>query len=182
MTHALLLMDFQNGIVARHDAADALANAGRALETARERGIPVIFVRVAFRAGHPEISPRNKAFAPFAAAGQFVDGDAAADLCADLKPAADEPVVTKKRFSAFAGSDLDVLLRGRGVEHLVLAGVSTSGVVLSTVRQAGDLDYGLTVLSDACADADPDAHRVLLENVFPRQADVMTVDGWISTP
>ena len=63
MTQALLLMDFQNGIVARHNASDALANAGRALATARERGTSVIFVRVAFRAGHPEISPGNKAFA-----------------------------------------------------------------------------------------------------------------------
>ena len=85
MSQALLVMDFQNGIVARHEGADALANVQRALVTARERGIPVFFVRVAFRAGHPEVSPKNKAFAPFAAGGQFVDGDAGADLCAAVE-------------------------------------------------------------------------------------------------
>ena len=52
-------------------------------------------------------------------------------------------------------------------------------MVLSTLRQAADLDYQLVVLEDACADFDPEVHRVLLEKVFPRQADVMTVDDWI---
>jgi nicotinamidase-related amidase len=71
--------------------------------------------------------------------------------------------------SAFTGSDLDVLLRAAGGERIVLAGIATSGVVLSTVRQVADLNYRITVLSDACADADPEVHRVLMEKVFPRQ-------------
>jgi len=65
------------------------------------------------------------------------------------------------------------------VRTLVLAGIATSGVVLSTLRQAADLDYGLVVLRDACADADEEVHRVLLDKVFARQADVLTVDEWI---
>ena len=85
----------------------------------------------------------------------------------------DEPLVMKRRVSAFTGSDLEVL-RGLGARHLVLVGIATSGVVLSTVRQATDL----TVLADACTDADPEAHRVLTETVFPRQATVTTVAGW----
>ncbi|MGA2932584.1 MAG: isochorismatase family protein, partial [Acidimicrobiales bacterium] len=87
-------------------------------------------------------------------------------------------VVTKRRVSAFAGSDLDVVLRARGARTLVLAGIATSGVVLSTLRQAADLDYGLVVLRDGCADADEEVHRVLLDKVFARQADVLTVDEW----
>jgi nicotinamidase-related amidase len=51
-------------------------------------------------------------------------------------------------------------------------------VVLSTLRQAADLDYGLIVLADACLDADPEVHRVLTEKVFPRQAEVSTVAQW----
>lgn len=74
-----------------------------------------------------------------------------------------------------------MLLRGAGADSLVLAGISTSGVVLSTVRQAADLDYRLTVLADACADGDHEVHRVLLEKVFPRQAVVTTTDEWAST-
>jgi len=82
--------------------------------------------------------------------------------------------------SASAGSDLEVLLRGLGAGTLVLAGIATSGVVLSTLRQAADLDYRLVVLADACLDADPEVHRVLTEKVFPRQADVLTVDEWVA--
>ena len=93
----------------------------------------------------------------------------------------DDIVVTKLRVSAFAGSDLEVLLRGLEVRDLVLAGIATSGVVLSTLRQAADLDFGLTVLSDACADGDPEVHRVLLEKVFPRQADVVTTAEWTAS-
>ena len=88
-------------------------------------------------------------------------------------------MVVKKRVSAFAGSDLDVVLRSLGVTHLVLCGIATSGVVLSTLRQAADLDFALTVLRDGCADRDPEVHRVLLEKVFPRQADVVTTDEWL---
>jgi len=61
----------------------------------------------------------------------------------------------------------------------VLTGVSTSGVVLSTTREATDKDYKLTILSDGCADADAEVHRVLTTKVFVRQADVLTVDEWI---
>jgi nicotinamidase-related amidase len=89
--------------------------------------------------------------------------------------------VVKRRVSAFSGSDLDVVLRANAISTLVLAGIATSGVVLSTLREAADRDFGLVVLSDACADRDPEVHRVLLEKVFPRQADVLTVDAWTAS-
>jgi len=71
-----------------------------------------------------------------------------------------------------------VVLRAGGTGHLVLAGIATSGVVLSTLRQAADLDYRLTVLADGCLDADPEVHEVLLQKVFPRQAEVTSIAGW----
>jgi nicotinamidase-related amidase len=80
----------------------------------------------------------------------------------------------------FAGSDLDMVLRAGGIHSLVLAGIATSGVVLSTLRQAADLDYRRTVLADGCLDADPDVHRVLLEKVFPRQAEVVAIADWVA--
>ncbi len=97
-----------------------------------------------------------------------------------VAPGPDDVVVVKKRVSAFTGSDLEVVLRSLGVSRLVLCGISTSGVVLSTLRQAADLDYGITVLRDGCADGDPEVHRVLLDKVFPRQADVMTTGEWVA--
>ncbi len=86
--------------------------------------------------------------------------------------------MTKKRISAFAGSDLDVILRGGDVTSVALAGISTSGVVLSTVREAADRDYELTVLEDLCLDGDDEVHRVLTQKVFPRQAEVINSADW----
>jgi nicotinamidase-related amidase len=100
---------------------------------------------------------------------------------ASVAPRGDEPVVSKKRVSAFAGSDLEMILRAGQITSLVLTGIANSGVVLSTLRQAAGLDYELTVLSDACADRDEEVHRVLTEKVFPRQAEVMTVAEWAAT-
>ncbi len=179
----LLLMDFQHGIVERLGAPAVVDAAARAATAARSAGIPVMFVRVAFRPGFPEVSAGNATFSALTAQG----GDAyhqdhpATQVHAALAPRDGEPVVLKRRVSAFTGSDLDVLLRGAGADHLVLAGISTSGVVLSTLRQAADLDYRLTVLADACADPDEEVHRVLTGKVFPRQAVVTTADEWVAS-
>ncbi len=88
-------------------------------------------------------------------------------------------IVTKRRISAFTGSDLEVILRAQNIRHLVLTGISTSGVVLSTLREAADKDYRLTVISDCCADREEEVHRALLQQVFPRQADVIGLEDWI---
>jgi nicotinamidase-related amidase len=176
---ALLIMDVQKGIVSRFgDDAGYLTRLSASASAARGAGIGVIYVVAAFRPGYPEISDRNKSFAAVAGSGRFTDGDPDAPIHPAVVPAAGDVIVTKRRVSAFAGSDLDVVLRAGSVDHLVLAGIATSGVVLSTVRQAADLDYRLTVLSDGCLDGDPEVHRVLTEKVFPRQAEVTTVADW----
>jgi nicotinamidase-related amidase len=149
-----------------------------AITAARGAGVMVGYVTVAFRPGYPEVSDRNKSFSAIAGSGRFTDGDPGTRIPAAVAPAPGEAVVTKRRVSAFAGSDLDVLLSARRTENLVLAGIATSGVVLSTLRQAADLDYRLTVLADGCLDADPEVHRVLLQKVFPRQAEVTTIADW----
>ncbi|MHA6532166.1 cysteine hydrolase family protein [Paenibacillus sp. BAC0078] len=177
---ALLIMDMQNSVVSRFvDNEKALLPFQKAIEAARSHAIAVIYVRVAFRAGYPEISSRNKMFAEIASrAGTAAAPEAAMQISESVQPRPDEPIVTKVRVSAFAGSDLEVILRSRQIDTLILSGISTSGVVLSTLREAADKDFALTVLSDACIDADPEVHRVLTEKVFPRQAEVVTVDAW----
>jgi nicotinamidase-related amidase len=175
----LLVMDVQQGIVQRF-AGDPgyLDRLQQAIAAARTAGVPVIHVRLSFRPGHPEISPSNKTFAARAASGAFDDGSEATQIHPAVAPQSGDLVVTKRRVSAFTGSDLEVLLRGLGAGTLVLAGIATSGVVLSTLRQAADLDYQLVVLADGCLDTDPEVHRVLTEKVFPRQAEVLTVEQW----
>jgi nicotinamidase-related amidase len=179
----LLLMDFQHGVVERLGAPPVIDAADRAARAARAAGIPVMFVRVAFRPGYPEVAETNATFSAVTAqAGDAYTHDhPATQIHASLAPRGGEPVIVKRRVSAFSGSDLDVLLRAAGAGTLVLAGISTSGVVLSTLRQAADLDYRLTVLADACADLDEEVHRVLTEKVFPRQALVTTTDEWIAS-
>jgi nicotinamidase-related amidase len=180
---ALLVMDVQNGIVERQDEADAdrlLERLAKAIGAAREAKVPVIFVRVAFREGYPEVSARNKSFSAAAGGGGFTFDDESTQVHPKVAPQPGEPVVVKKRISAFAGSDLDVLLRGYDVDTLVLTGISTSGVVLSTTRQAADRDFRLVVLSDGCLDGDEEVHRVLTEKIFPRQAEVTTVEDWVA--
>jgi nicotinamidase-related amidase len=178
---ALLIMDVQPEIVERFGTDTGLMERiCRAAEAARASGIRVIFVKVGFRAGYPEISPRSRTFSRIAKLGGFVEGRSS-EIHPALAPAPDDVVVTKRRVSAFAGSDLDVVLRAGGIEALVLSGIATSGVVLSTLRQAADLDFSLTVLADACIDADEEVHRVLCEKVFPRQARVLTVEEWVAT-
>ncbi len=181
---ALLVMDMQPAVLAHvADAEGLLSRVRDALAAARAGGIPVLYVVVRFRPGFPEISARNLAFSRVAERlGTSLDEtgpDADVDPRVGREPS--EPVVAKRRVGAFSGSDLDVLLRAADVDHLVLAGFSTSGVVLSTVRLAADLDYRLTVLADCCGDRDEEVHRILIERVFPSQAAVMGSAEWAAS-
>jgi nicotinamidase-related amidase len=180
---ALLIMDMQNGIVERYagNVEPLFDTLSAALGAARANGTTVVFVRVAFREGAPEVSSRNKSFAALAGSLSMDESTHATQIHERLAPRPGELLVTKRRVSAFAGSDLDVVLRANNIDSLVLSGIATSGVVLSTLRQAADLDFALTVLSDGCADQDSEVHRVLTEKVFIRQANVLTTQEWIST-
>ncbi len=89
-------------------------------------------------------------------------------------------LVTKHRISAFSGSDLDMILRAGGFENIVISGISTSGVVLSTTREAADKDFKITILSDLCFDSDPEVHLILMNKIFPRQANIITSNDWFN--
>jgi len=172
---ALLVMDVQPGILDRiPDHAAYLARLTETVRAARRHSVPVIHVVVGFRAGLPEVSAKNQSFGALKQTqpGFLIDPRPA------IAPEGNEVVVTKRRVSAFAGSDLEVILRGGEIEHLVLSGISTSGVVLSTLREAADKDYRLTVLADSCVDTDAEVHAVLTGKVFPRQAQVMSAAQW----
>jgi len=178
---ALLVMDVQRVVVARYPDPAYLPRLQQATKAARAANVPVIYVVVGFRPGNPEISVRNKMFGRLAGAGAAPGGEQATQVHPDVAPEPGDITVTKRRVSAFAGSDLEIVLRAGEIDHLVLTGIATSGVVLSTLRQAADLDFGLTVLADGCLDADQEVHRVLTEKVFPHQADVLTVADWAAS-
>ena len=174
-TRALLLMDFQSAIVdmiAKQDP-ELIGRTAALAAAARGAGVPVIYAVIGFRPGYPDVSPRNKSFSTLKSSGRFAPGSPGVEIHPGLAPQPGDLEVTKRRVSAFAGSGLDLLLRSLGTETLVLAGLSTSGVVLSTLRQAADLDFRMAVVADCCGDTDPEVHRVLTEKVFPRQAEVL---------
>jgi nicotinamidase-related amidase len=181
-TEALLVMDVQNRVVERfaEHPESLLATLAETVGAARGAGVPVIFVRVAFRDGTPEVSPNNQTFAQLARLGNLREDDLPTQFHSAVVPQPGDIIVTKRRVSAFAGSDLDVVLRSQGIDSLVLCGIATSGVVLSTLRQAADLDFRLTVLRDGCVDPDDEVHRVLMDKLFPRQAVVELASEWVA--
>ena len=176
---ALLVMDMQVGIVSRYaQAGDVLTPVRTAITAARAASIPVIYVAVAFRPGYPEVSSRNKAFSAIKQQSSLSASTTTMEIHPAIAPLPTDIVVTKRRISAFSGSDLEVVLRAQDISHLVLCGIATSGVVLSTLREAADKDYQLTILADCCSDNDEEVQRVLLSKVFPRQAEVLQVEAW----
>jgi nicotinamidase-related amidase len=176
---ALLLLDFHRVIVQSHERGPQAAHAAsQALTQARARGFAVLFAVPHNRAGYPEL-PSGPPFDDVKANGLFCESGIADGMYATLAPRSDEAVVAKCRYSPFFANDLLHLLRMRGARTLVLCGIATSGVVLSAVRDAWDLDYRCIVLADACADNDAEVHRVLTEKILPKQANVTTVGDWI---
>jgi nicotinamidase-related amidase len=138
--------------------------------------VQVFFVRIGFEDDdYAEIPPTNKALTVVAET-RWLHNDAEATA---LHPALDvalaDVLIRKTRVGALHRTALDEELTNRGITTLILAGVHTSGVVLSTVRDAADRDYRLFLLSDATADPSEDAHRALMQHVFPRQASIVTV-------
>jgi len=183
---ALLVMDYQNGIVGMLGQPDDLLSlAADAIATARRAGAHIGYVRVAFDdADFAAIPPTSRMGARVrTSANAFHDDSPTTAVHERVAPEPGDIIVRKVRVGAFSTTDLDAQLRERGVDTLILAGISTSGVVLSTVRDASDRDYRVLVLSDATADPEPDVHAFLTERIFPRQADVITVaelDGLLS--
>ena len=175
----LLILDFQVGVGDRPYAKSAAQRAAVALKAGRAAGLPVVFSKVKFREEYRDIADSNKAF-ELIKTRNLIPPDAS-KLISILQPGHDEIVVDKDRFCAFSGNDLNEVLRSGGISRLVMAGVATSGVILSTFTLAADEDYRITILSDACADPKASLHVELMTNLFPRSATVLTVDQWIAS-
>lgn len=159
LPHAL-----QRGCLARTQALQ---------EAARSAGLLVCYSATVFRDGYPEVSERNKTFSERKRSGKPAVADPLALIHAGVKPLPSELVVGKHRVNAFHGTDLEVNLRARDIDTLILLGYATSGVILSSTRHAADHDYRLFIAEDCCADADAAVHDFLCARIFPRQAAVV---------
>jgi nicotinamidase-related amidase len=176
VTTALLLLHMQVKVVedCGEPGAQVAAQLVAAADAARAHDIRVIHVRLAYRKGlvdaHPPVSPYAHA---------FEDGQPGAEIVPSLWADGDL-VVDNKRASAFKGSGLDVLLSSLGVDHVVLTGIGTGGVVLATAIESADLDYQVTVPSDGCDDPRPGLHQALLDHVIGLRAAVPTLAEWVA--
>ena len=181
-TTALVLMDFQNFTLEYLPSARESGLIERTrwvLDTCRRVGVKVVFSARTYRAGYPEVNPRDAGLMGKKANRVQEEGSPGAAIIDELRPRPEEPIVPKRRTSAFLHSDLDLILRSASIETLALAGIATSGAVLSTVRVAADLDYGLVVLEDCCGDGNEEVHHALMTSIFPSQATVTSADHFI---
>ena len=181
---ALLVMDFQHGVLQRMPGLEPLlGRVQRAIADVRDHGGTIGYVRVAFtEEDWAAVPAANPIFARAAQDRMMHHEDPATAIHDSLAPPGDI-VVRKTRVGAMSTTDLDRQLRDRGIDTLVLAGISTSGVVLATVIEATDRDYRLYVLSDGTEDPDEQARDVLLGRIFPRRAQVIdtaTLRGLLS--
>ena len=180
---AVLIMDYQNDIVSmlpENVQTLLLDRASTILKKAHQAYLPVIYVVVRFRDGYPEINPHNKLFSSLKESGRFREGTPGSEIHDRVAPQPGDIVVTKRRVGAFSTTELETILRAKNINTLVLFCISTSGVVLSTVRWAADMDYSLVVVSDACSDRDAEVNRILMDKVFPWQATVVTTQEFLS--
>jgi nicotinamidase-related amidase len=173
----LLMADFSTTGIGQNPIAKerhTLERAREVLDAARNAGIFIGYCISHFRPGFPEVSDRNKTRAARRDSGEVLPADPKALIHQSVLPQEGEPVIAKHRTSAFSGSAFEMILRAQNIDTLILMGHATSGVILSTVRVAADLDYQLIVVEDGCADRDPEVHKLLMEKVFPRQATVVS--------
>jgi nicotinamidase-related amidase len=171
-TTALVLVDLQKGITAlptAHPSAEIVERSARLADAFRERGLPVVLVRVT---GDTPAPGRTEG----PARGGEMPADWA-DLVPELGRRDSDIVVTKQQWGAFYGTDLDLQLRRRGVTQVVLAGIATSIGVESTARAAHEHGYHVTVAVDAVTDMDADAHRHSIEKIFPRLGETDTAEA-----
>jgi nicotinamidase-related amidase len=171
---ALVVIDLQAGIVAApvepHAAVDVIARTVELATAFRERGLPVVLVRVT---GQPDGSDQVP--------GRIDGGSRAArprpdgwDQLAPEVAAVGDIVVTKRNWGAFFGTDLDLQLRRRGITQIVLTGIATSIGVESTARAAHEHGYHVTLAVDAMTDVDAETHRNSVERIFPRLGETGT--------
>jgi nicotinamidase-related amidase len=173
---ALLIADFYEAIMGTIPHAvdrQVVESTQRLQRAARDAGLFVCYCATVFRPGYVEISERNKTFRERKHSGQAPMSDPVQLIHPGVQPVAGEVVVGKHRVNALYGTALDLILRANGIDTLIILGYATSGVVLSTVRYAADLDYRLVVVEDCCADQDPEIHNFLTQRLLPRQAEVV---------
>jgi nicotinamidase-related amidase len=186
MSFCLLLFDFLEGHANRDEAARSryrpvIANAAALVAAARAAGVMVAYANADHRADHASVGrtlrDTDNRLRPLTADSYkpaIVSGTREARVVAELAPQASDYIVPKHRWSAFHGTYLDLALRSRDVDTLLLCGGSTDVGIAATAFAARDFDYNLLIISDACTSPEQDNHAQFMKRIFPRMARVRT--------
>ncbi|WP_297846351.1 cysteine hydrolase family protein [Pseudomonas sp.] len=188
MKSIYLVLDMQNDLIHPEGASgkspmaeqvksrDIIAHTAAAIATARAKGIPVAFIRVAFSDDHREANPASQVFGPIAKNGILKLSQWGSAVHEALAPQAQDWEIIKHRVSPFYSTRLELLLRREGIERIYCSGVSTQAVVQATVRDAHDRDFDVVLLEDCCAapSAQEHANSVASISRFCRVADSVT--------
>lgn len=142
-----------------------IATAKTLLDAARSAGSKIVYTRVAYKPGHTDLVANSPLLDMVVQNQCLVDGTPAAEIIDTLAPHEQDSVITHQRVTGFAGTQLDVLLRGSGIDTVALAGVATNISVEGTARDASNLGYRTIVVSDACAAGSEAAHNASLETL-----------------
>ena len=173
---ALVVIDLQQGIAKYptvHPIAGVIGCNAKLADAFRAAKLPVVLVTVSFSPDGGD-ALRSRADQPPRA---MPSDPEFYKLVPELGPKPGDLLVTKRQWSAFYGTDLDLQLRRRGVTGIVLTGVSTSIGVDSTARSAYERGFNVTIPTDAVTDMDPAAHEFALTKIFPRLAETGTTDA-----
>ena len=190
---ALLFFDILNGYVPEPEPGKPrilkpwLQNAIKLSKAGRAAGLPVFFAKGNHRPDGATnaaiLTDTNNSLTPWPNGEvtktkmHVIAGDKSSDVLADLEPKPDDYFIVKYRWSAFFQTHLDLALRSRGIDTIIISGGSTDVGVTSTMYSGRDLDYNMIVASDACGTShDQRAHDMLMEIVFPRMARVRTME------
>ncbi|MBI4590828.1 MAG: cysteine hydrolase [Candidatus Rokubacteria bacterium] len=190
---AMIVVDMENDFIAPGAPMETpagrkmLPNLKRAIAFCRERGIRVIYTAHVHRRDGCDMGLFDDLWPPIASRAGLVDGEPGIEIYPEIAPRPEEIVVKKHRYSAFFGTDLEIVLRGLGVDTVVITGVTTENCCHATARDAMFRDFRVVFLSDATATFDyPDVgqggmsadevHRATLVILSVSTADVMTTD------
>ncbi|MFF7397553.1 isochorismatase family cysteine hydrolase [Achromobacter sp. NPDC008082] len=170
---ALLVMHYQTDIINLFPsvAPTLLANTRTLCDAARRQGIKVYFVQIRFSPGYPEVSPLNKNGQGIKQLGLFIDDQ----ISPELGRQPDEPIIIAHRASVFFGTDLELRLSAQGIDTLLMVGIASTGVMLSSIAHASDSDYRLFTVKDCCYDPDSIVHEHLFATAFASRSTVLSL-------
>lgn len=175
---ALVVMHYQTDILELFPsvAPTLLANTRQLCDAARAKGISVYFAKIHFSPGYPEVSPLNKNGQGIKQLGLFVNDR----ISPELGQQATEPLIIAHRASVFFGTDLQVRLSAQGINTLLMVGIASTGVVLSSVAHASDADFRLFTVKDCCYDPDQVVHDHLFSTAFDSRTTVLSLADALS--